>query len=202
MNRNHLRIAAAAALIAAASPAAAEGQWGALALSERSTAYGYSQDFDTQEGASERALAECQKSAQDCRVHTAFRNTCLVLAGSIDGPFGWAWGAPERTRADRALEQCRQRGAVNCKVVQTVCSGIATGPKTPAPARGAQRPAAPPPSATPAAKPPATTATPSTTPPATSTPPATATPSSTPPASTTPSPDSRTPGTPTPLHRQ
>jgi len=180
------RIAFGAALIAgfavAAAPAWAEREWGALALSERSTAYGYSQDFDTQEGASERALAECSKNAQDCRVHTAFRNTCLVLAGSIDGPFGWAWGAPERTRAQRALEQCRQRGAINCKVVETICSGTASGPKTPGPARGAPRTTAPAP---------ANTARPAATTPATSTPP----------AATTPPADTRTPGSPTPLHR-
>jgi hypothetical protein len=174
-------IAAGAALLFAAAPAQAERDWGALALSERSTAYGYARDFDTQEGAAERALAECAKNARDCRVHTAWRNACLVLAGSIDGPFGWAWGAPERTRAQRALDQCRQRGAVNCKVVETICSGSASGPKTP-------RAAAPPR--------PTTTATP---PAATTTPPATATP---PAASTTPPADTRTPGSPTPLHRQ
>jgi hypothetical protein len=165
-------IAAGAAFLFAAAPAHAERDWGALALSERSTAYGYAKDFDTQEGASERALAECAKNASDCRVHTAWRNTCLVLAGSVDGPFGWAWGAPERTRAQRALEQCRQRGAVNCKVVETVCAGTAGGPKTP-------RTAAPAPTAAPPA--------------ATTTPPAT---------STTPPADTRKPGSPTPLHRQ
>ena len=146
-------IAAGAALIVAAAPAHAERDWGALALSERSTAYGYARDFDTQEGAAARALAECAKNASDCRVHTAWRNTCLVLAGSIDGPFGWAWGAPERTRAERALAQCRQRGAVNCKVVETVCAGTAGGPPTP------RTPARPAPTATtpPAATPPAAT---------------------------------------------
>jgi hypothetical protein len=180
----------AAALILAASPAWAEREWGAIALSERSTAYGYAQDFDTQEGASERALAECRKNASDCRVHTAFRNTCLVLAGSVDGPFGWAWGAPERTRAQRALEQCRQRGAINCKVVETICAGTAGGPPTP---RTPARPAAAPPTT----PPPATTTPPAaTTPPPAATPPAT----TTPPAPTT-APDTRPPGTPTPLHR-
>ena len=193
----------AAVLILAASPAWAEREWGAIALSERSTAYGYAQDFDSQEGASQRALAECSKNASDCRVHTAFRKTCLVLAGSVDGPFGWAWGAPERTRAQRALEQCRQRGAVNCKVVETICAGTAGGPPTPrTPARPtAAPPTTPPPSLTtpPATTTPpaATTTPPATTPPATTPPPAT----TTPPASTT-TPDTRTPGAPTPLHRQ
>ena len=42
----------------AAAPAHAEREWGALALSERSTAYGYAKDFDTQEAASARADAE------------------------------------------------------------------------------------------------------------------------------------------------
>lgn len=183
----------AAGLFAAlsAAPAHAEREWGALALSERSTAYGYAKDYDTQEGASERALAECAKNASDCRVHTAFRNTCLVLAGSVDGPFGWAWGAPANTRAQRALEQCRQRGAINCKIVETICAGTAGGPATPRnpAARAPARPAAP--AAT--TPPPPTTA-----PPAAKAPPATPTP---PAAVTTPAPDSRTPGTPTPLHK-
>jgi hypothetical protein len=183
-------LAAGAALLIAAAPAHAEREWGALALSERSTAYGYAKDFDTQEGASERALAECAKNASDCRLHTAFRNTCLVLAGSVDGPFGWAWGAPANTRAQRALEQCRQRGAINCKVVETVCAGTAGGPATPR---------------NPAARTPAQPATPAaTTPPAMTAPPAAATPpAATPPAAVTAPPAStRAPGTPTPLHRQ
>ena len=168
----NITLVATAALLFATVPAYAERDWGALALSERSTAYGYAKDFDTQEGASERALAECAKNASDCRVHTAFRNTCLVLAGSVDGPFGWAWGAPANTRADRAMAQCRQRGAINCKVVETVCAGTAGGPPTPR---------------TPAARAPAQPATPAATaPPATAAPPAAATPS----------------GAPTPLHRQ
>jgi hypothetical protein len=190
-------VAAAAALLFAAAPAHAEREWGALALSERSTAYGYAKDFDTQESASERAMAECAKNASDCRLHTAFRNTCLVLAGSVDGPFGWAWGAPANTRAQRALEQCRQRGAINCKVVETVCAGTAGGPATPGHAPRTRGPARP---ATPAATtPPANTAPPpATTPPAAATPPRTATP---PAAVTTPPAETRPPGTPTPLHK-
>ena len=184
-------LAAGAALLFAAAPAHAEREWGALALSERSTAYGYAKDFDTQEAASERAMAECAKNASDCRLHTAWRNTCLVLAGSVDGPFGWAWGAPANTREQRALEQCRQRGAINCKVVETICAGTAGGPATPRnPA--ARTPARP---TTPAA----TAPTPATTaPPAAKAPPASPTP---PAAVTTPAPDARTPGTPTPLHK-
>ncbi len=177
-------VAAAAALSIAASPAQAEREWGALALSERSPAYGYARDFDTEAGASERALAECAKNASDCRLRTAWRNTCLVLAGSVDGPFGWAWGAPATTRAQRALDQCRQRGAVNCKVVETICSGTAGGPATPR---------------TPAARTPERPATPA----ATVRPPTPAPPAAAPPAAVTaPQPETRTPGAPTPLHRQ
>ena len=199
-------MAAAAALFFAAAPARAEREWGALALSERSTAFGYARDYDTQEGASERAMAECAKNAGDCRLHTAWRNTCLVLAGSVDGPFGWAWGAPANTREQRALEQCRQRGAINCKIVETICAGTAGGPTTPrtpaarAPARPAAPAAAPPTTAPPAtAAPPPAAATPATpAPPAASAPPA----SATPPASVTAPPaDPRAPGAPTPLHK-
>ena len=177
MNR-HVQLLAFALLLASGTPALAEGQWGALALSERSTAYGYSFDYDTQETASARALAECAKNAQDCRVHTTFRNTCLVLAGSVDGPFGWSWGARQQTQEQRALEQCRQRGAVNCKIVERVCSGTAGGPRAPQnPARAPDRPAAP------------NTATPNT--------PAATTPNT---AAPNTAPDTRTPGAPTQLH--
>ncbi|HEY7608680.1 MAG TPA: DUF4189 domain-containing protein [Alphaproteobacteria bacterium] len=157
MKRSLLPIAAAAALVLAPAGAyaQAQGEWGALALSERSTAYGYSYDFDSQDGATGRALAECSKNAGDCRVHTTFRNTCLVLAGSVDGPFGWAWGGAEATRTQRALEQCRQRGAINCKVVETVCTGTAGGPARPRNPARAPQPA--PPTSTPATSPPAST---------------------------------------------
>jgi len=169
-----------AALAGAAAPAAAENEWGALALSERSTAYGYSFDYDSQETASARALAECARNAGDCRVHTAFRNTCLVLAGSRDGPFGWAWGGSEATRAARAVEQCRQRGAIGCHVVETVCTGTAGAPATPR---------------TPTARGPAT---PPSQPPAQPTGPAAVQP----PPSAPPPGDTRPPGAPTPLHKQ
>ena len=161
MTRSLLLISAAAALALApaASRAEAPGEWGALALSERSTAYGYAYDFDSQDGATGRALAECGKNAGDCRIQTTFRNTCLVLAGSVDGPFGWAWGGAESTRQQRAMEQCRQRGAINCKVVETVCTGMAGGPARP------RNPAARAPQTAPA-KPAATTTPPATTTPA------------------------------------
>jgi hypothetical protein len=168
---------APALLLASATPALAQGQWGALALSERSTAYGYSFDYDTQEKATERALAECAKNAADCRVHTTFRNTCLVVAGSVDGPIGWAWGGREQTRDQRALEQCRQRGAVNCKVVERICTGLARGthnPRTPTQTQQNPPPAPPPPTRT---------AAPNT------------------PPNAAPPPDTRAPGTPTQLHR-
>lgn len=172
MTRILRRTAPILALVLLPAPALAEGEWGALALSERSTVYGYAYDFATPETASARALAECGRNAGDCRVHAAFRNTCLVLAGSVDGPFGWAWGGAKATRAERALEQCRQHGAVNCKVVETVCSGTVGGPPAPRnPARALEPPAGP------AATTPRTTSTP-------------------------PAPDTRTPGAPLELHRQ
>ena len=51
MTRSFCLVATAliAAHGAAAAPAAVEGEWGALPLSERSTAYGYPYDFDSQE---------------------------------------------------------------------------------------------------------------------------------------------------------
>jgi hypothetical protein len=106
--------------------AALAGDWGAIALSTRTGAWGTSYNYDDEEDARDRAMRECRKHASDCRVFRTFENVCVALAGDGSGNFGWAWGyesAAERRR--RAIAQCRDQGGRGCSVVTTFCTGSA-----------------------------------------------------------------------------
>jgi hypothetical protein len=128
---------AGAFLIASAAPAAAQGAgWGALAFSENGTAYSYSRNYPTQEGAQAGALSECAKYAQDCKIYATFENKCVALAGASNGAYGWAIGGSDTAaRQAGAMRQCQQQGGTDCRMVAQFCSGVSDGadpaPSTP-----------------------------------------------------------------------
>ena len=103
--------------------AASAGDWGAIALSTRTGAWGTSYNYDDEEEARDRAMTECRKNARDCKVFRTFENTCVAVAGDGSGNFGWAWGYTTSERRRRAISQCRDQGGRNCKVETTFCTG-------------------------------------------------------------------------------
>ncbi len=103
--------------------AASAGDWGAIALSTRTGAWGTSYNYDDEEEARDRAMSECRKNARDCKVFRTFENTCVAVAGDGSGNFGWAWGYTTSERRRRAISQCRDQGGRNCKVETTFCTG-------------------------------------------------------------------------------
>ena len=105
--------------------AASAGDWGAIALSTRTGAWGTSYNYDDEEEARDRAMTECRKNARDCKVFRTFENTCVAVAGDGSGNFGWAWGYTTSERRRRAISQCRDQGGRNCKVETTFCTGTA-----------------------------------------------------------------------------
>ncbi|MFO0987663.1 MAG: DUF4189 domain-containing protein [Alphaproteobacteria bacterium] len=121
-----IAIAALAALLLSAAPAAAQGVHGALAISTSTGAYGYGFNYDTEAGARDRAMAECRKHAQDCRVYATFQRQCIAIARAANNAFGWAYGYTNDERAERALNECAGRNGNDCKIVTRFCSG-ATG---------------------------------------------------------------------------
>ena len=101
---------------------AAAGEIGALAYSRRNGALGYSYNFDDEDGARDRALSECRKYSNDCKIARIFTNVCVMVAR--DGTkLGWAWGFEPDERRRRAISECRGDGGRNCKVVTTFCTG-------------------------------------------------------------------------------
>ena len=56
--------------------AASAGDWGAIALSTRTGAWGTSYNYDDEDEARERAMRECRKNARDCKVFRTFESAC------------------------------------------------------------------------------------------------------------------------------
>jgi hypothetical protein len=124
--RLYLSLVAALFCLVLAPTASLAGDWGAIALSTRTGAWGVSWNYDDEDEARNRAMRECRKHASDCRVYKTFENACVALAGDSKGNFGWAWGyetVSERRR--RAVQQCRDQGGRGCEIVSTFCTGNA-----------------------------------------------------------------------------
>ena len=113
-----------AGLALAPLPSQAAEDIGALAYSRRTGALGWSYNYDDEESARERAMQECRKYANDCKIARTFQNVCVSVAR--DGNhMGWAWGyaGPERRR--RAIDECRSDGGRNCTIAAQFCTGDA-----------------------------------------------------------------------------
>jgi len=106
--------------------AALAGDWGALALSTSTGAWGTSYNYDDEDEARERAMRECRKNARDCKVFKTFENTCVAVSGDSAGNFGWSWGYTASERRRRAIAQCREQGGKGCKVESQFCTGDAS----------------------------------------------------------------------------
>ena len=134
---HYTRLAALAGAVFAMSAnsllAQETGGWGALAFSENGTAYSYSRNYTTKEGAIGGALAECAKYANDCKIYATFENKCVALAGASDGAYGWAIGGSDpQARQQGAMRQCQQQGGGDCRMVVTFCSGVSEEGQPPA----------------------------------------------------------------------
>lgn len=124
--RTLLALAALIAFAAAGAPAQAQGIYAALAISPSTGAYGYGYNYDTDAQARDRAMNECKKHAQDCRIYATFQRQCIAIARASNNAFGWALGYPKDERPERALNECASRNGGDCKIVTSFCSG-ATG---------------------------------------------------------------------------
>ncbi len=111
----------AAALLAWPDMAAA--QWGALATSPSSGAWGSGYNYGNSDAARNRAHGECAKFAWDCRISATFQNTCVTVARGGNNAFGWAWGFTAEERARRAIQECRNQGGNDCDIITRFCTG-------------------------------------------------------------------------------
>ena len=101
------------------------GQWGALAVSKSTRAYGIAQRAGSRGEAVKAALADCvARQGTDCAVVQAGAGQCFALAGQIDGPPVTAAAADVQTARKRALDACTiaRREIFPCTVLSAFCA--------------------------------------------------------------------------------
>jgi hypothetical protein len=98
-------------------------KWVAIAVSDKTLAYGFSWQANSAEEAERKAMSFCLKSASDCKVKITQLNMCLALAESVND---LTWGVDSDRNGKRAqakaLAQCRKYNGRDCRVVADPCS--------------------------------------------------------------------------------
>ena len=94
--------------------------FGAIAYSEQTGTYGYSDNHQSRAAAENRALKECSSRSEGCKVAIWFRNACGALAR---GNSGWAtaWARTNILAGQQAVRNCSQYSK-NCSVTRWVCT--------------------------------------------------------------------------------
>ena len=102
-------VLALAGLAGAMAPGAAMARDynGAIAYSSATGAHGYSYDYDTRDGAEQRALNECAGYGGGCEAALWFRNACGALAVGADG-WGTGWDINRSGAESNAIAKCSQ----------------------------------------------------------------------------------------------
>jgi len=95
--------------------------YGAIAYSSSTEAYGWSNKRDTQEEAENAALEQCGKRASDCEIEVWFDQKCGAVAAGGNW-VGSGWGDTQRQAESEALKVCRQGGDDTCAVKASACS--------------------------------------------------------------------------------
>ena len=104
----------------AGSGEALADNYGAIAYSPSTKAYGWSYDYPSRGAAENEALSGCRRQADDCTVPLWFRNACGALAIGSDG-YGTGWGTDRGIAEQQALGVCR-RYTQRCSITRWVCT--------------------------------------------------------------------------------
>lgn len=98
----------------------------AVAVSDKSLAFGYSYEATSRAQAEQMALSACRqrRGGSDCKLADWAENDCLGVALSHrDGTWAVASGSNPFLAANAAVQTCRKDGGKACAVAATPCSG-------------------------------------------------------------------------------
>ena len=115
-----LHLAAGLFVLCAGSGEVAAQNYGAIAYSPSTKAYGWSYDYSSRSAAENEALSGCRKHASDCIVPVWFRNACGALAIGSNG-YGTGWATERSAAESQAMVVCR-RHTMDCAVKRWVCT--------------------------------------------------------------------------------
>ncbi|MCY0095088.1 DUF4189 domain-containing protein [Hoeflea ulvae] len=114
------RLMIVSAVIFMTSAASHADNFGAIAFSQSSGAYGTSYDYSSRRDAENRAMTECRTRSRGCKVAIWFRNACGAVATGANG-WGSAW-AGNRQQAERAAKQNCSKHTNGCRTLAWSCT--------------------------------------------------------------------------------
>ena len=96
--------------------------FGALAYSAQSTASGYAFDQPSTAAADRRALTECAKHANDCKIVASFSNSCAAVAAGTNKRVSVAQANTGDGARSNAVSACSRNGGDKCEIEVWSCS--------------------------------------------------------------------------------
>jgi serine/threonine-protein kinase len=120
--RTATAVISALAFLGLGAATAHADSFGAISLSPKTGATGWSYDYSSRLEAEEVAQSHCDRNARDCRVAIWFKNGCGAVARGADGGWGSDW-APGSRRAQRAALAACSNHSDSCRVIRWQCSG-------------------------------------------------------------------------------
>ena len=97
-------------------------QYGAVALNERTGAYGFSSNQATEKRSKQEAVNDCGENG--CKIIAHYSNQCVAFAWGAVGNSGYSSvkvGLNKTTAEENALVSCHT-GAANCSIIYSGCS--------------------------------------------------------------------------------
>ena len=95
--------------------------FGAIAYGAESTAYGFSYDQPNEAAADRRALSECGKHGDDCKIVIGFLSGCAAVAAGTNGRFATGQATTRQPAQATALDDCGRKGGDNCEIKAWTC---------------------------------------------------------------------------------
>jgi hypothetical protein len=94
---------------------------GAIAYSEKNGAYGFSYDMESASGADNRALTNCTRNGEGCKVVASFANHCAALAAAADNHYAVIEAGTRAKAQAGAMTACGRKGT-NCDIKVWSCA--------------------------------------------------------------------------------
>ncbi len=99
-----------------------EDHWGAIATALPMGVLGVANNFTSQSGAEQAAVADCQsKGASTCKIDLSYRNQCVAMIVGHPG-YNVTPGANIEGAVRTGLKTCVDAGDTNCHVYFSACS--------------------------------------------------------------------------------
>lgn len=96
--------------------------YGAIAYGAQSTAAGWAFDFGTAADAHRRALSNCTRHGDDCKVVVSFSNSCAAVAAGTNKRFATGQASNREEAQAKAVAACGRQGGTQCELQAWSCA--------------------------------------------------------------------------------